>query len=580
MGKEFFESERAGILILMTLRDCMSKDQLIREMVYEAWQRATEDGKIQTHPDRNRIVVEIPKETVRADYASTVAMMLAPIEQKSPRQIAEIFQTYLQEDPRAASERIELAGPGYINVTLKPGQWRQVLLEVHAKGQQYGQADIGKNRRVQIEFVSANPTGPLHVGHGRWAAVGNALANLLRSAGYQVQREYYNNDSGRQVRLLGQSVYARYQQICGNSVPDPDDGYRGSYVTDLARRLKERVGDDYRGMPLEKCLDYFTQNSLEEMTELIRDDLNQFGISFESWFSEASLYERGSVQKVLDEMKKKQYLYEKDGALWFRSTQFGDDKDRVVRKEDGEFTYLASDMAYHQDKLSRGYDSIINIWGADHHGYTARMAAVVEALGYPREKLVILIGQLVTLVRDGQPVPMSKRAGDFVTLRDVLNEVGKDAAVFFFLMRRLDSAMEFDLELAKRQSNENPVYYVQYAHARLCSVLRQAAEQGIEMRDIDQINRNLLSEPEELNLMKRLDFFPKLIEESARALEPHRLTFYLLELAGILHHYYYKHRIISADSDLTQARLLLVRSVRSVMANALRILGVTAPERM
>ena len=558
----------------------MTKDRMIKEMVLRAWQRASDDGKIRSKPDPDKVIVEIPKETVPADYATTVAMVLAPIEGRPPREIARTIQSYLQGDPQAISERVELAGPGYLNVTLKPDQWRQVLLDIDAQGKRFGQVEIGTGRRVQVEFVSANPTGPLHVGHGRWAAVGNALANLLQAAGYEVHREYYNNDSGRQVKLLGQSVYARYQQLAGNPVMDPEDGYRGAYVTELAQRLMNRVGDAYRAKTSEECLDFFTRTALEEMTVLIRKDLEAFGITFDSWFSEASLYETGAVQNALDDLRKKDYLYEKDGAVWFRSTRFRDDKDRVVRKEDGEFTYLASDIAYHRDKLSRGFDFLINIWGADHHGYIARMEAVVLALGYPKEKLRILIGQLVTLVRNGQPVPMSKRAGEFVTLRDVVREVGKDAAVFFFLMRRLDSPLEFDLELAKRQSNENPVYYVQYAHARLCSVLRQAEEQGIRLKDSNQIRLDRLSEPEELKLMKRLDSLHKLIEESARALEPHRLTFYLLDLAGILHHYYHKHRIISDDSDLTQARLLLVNSIRAVMANALGILGVSAPERM
>lgn len=558
----------------------MTKDRMIKEMVLRAWQRASEDGKIHSKPDPDKVVVEVPKETVQADFATTVAMALARIEGRPPREIAQTIQYYLLSDPQAILERVELSGPGYINLTLKPDQWRQVLLDVDAKGKRFGQVEIGKGRRVQVEFVSANPTGPLHVGHGRWAAVGNALANLLQAAGYEVHREYYNNDSGRQIKLLGQSVYARYQQLVGNPAADPEDGYRGAYVTELAQQLMDRVGDAYRAKKAEECLDFFTRSALEEMTALIRKDLEVFGITFDSWFSEASLYETGAVQNALDDLRKKDYLYEKDGALWFRSTQFKDDKDRVVRKEDGEFTYLASDIAYHQDKLSRGFDFLINIWGADHHGYIARMEAVVLALGYPKEKLRILIGQLVTLVRNGQPVPMSKRAGEFVTLRDVVSEVGKDAAVFFFLMRRLDSHLEFDLELAKRQSNENPVYYVQYAHARLCSVDRQAKEQGIQVKDSRQIRLDRLTEPEELKLMKRLDAFPKLIEESAHALEPHRLTFYLLELAGILHNYYNKHRIISDDRDLTQARLLLVSSVRTVMANALGILGVSAPERM
>jgi arginyl-tRNA synthetase len=558
----------------------MTKDRLIKEMILKAWEKACEEGKIHSRPDPDKVVVEIPKETVPADFATTVAMMLAPIEGRPPREIAQTLQNYLQKETRAILEDVQLAGPGYINLTLKQDQWHRILPEVETQGKRFGRIQVGKGQRVQVEFVSANPTGPLHVGHGRWAAVGNALANLLEAAGDRVHREYYNNDSGRQVKLLGLSVYARYQQLLGHPVPDPEDGYRGGYISGIAQRLADRYGEKYRGRAADDCLEFFTRHALEEMTGVIREDLSAFGISFDDWFSEASLFQSGAVQNALDELRRKDFLYEKDGALWFRSTHFGDDKDRVVRKEDGEFTYLASDIAYHRDKLARGFDLLIDIWGADHHGYTARMEAAVQALGYPKTRLRILIGQLVKLVRNGQPVPMSKRAGEFVTLRDVVDEVGKDAALFFFLMRRLDSPMEFDLELAKRQSNENPVYYVQYAHARLCSVGRQAEEQGIRLKDPKQVRLDLLTEPEELKLMKRLDAFPKLIEESARALEPHRLTFYLLDLAGLLHNYYFKHRIISANHDLTQARLLMVGAVRTVMANALGILGVTAPERM
>ncbi|MBI3994980.1 MAG: arginine--tRNA ligase, partial [Nitrospirae bacterium] len=476
----------------------MTKDRLVKEMVLRAWEQASKEGKIRSKPDPDKLVVEIPKETVQADFASTVAMTLASAERRSPMEIARIFGSYLEQDP--ALERIELAGSGYLNITLKPDQWRQVLSDVEAKGRGFGRVEIGKGRRVQIEFVSANPTGPLHVGHGRWAAVGNALANLLQSAGYRVEREYYNNDAGRQVKLLGMSVYARYRQLLGFPSPDPEDGYRGAYVTELAQRMADRFGDRYRDRKPDDCLDFFTQHSLEEMTALIREDLETFGITFDAWFNETLLFQSGSVRNTLDELQKKEFLYEKDGALWFRSTHFGDDKDRVVRKEDGEFTYLASDMAYHRDKLARGFDLLIDIWGADHHGYTARMEAAVQALGYPKTRLRIMIGQLVKLVRNGQPVPMSKRAGEFVTLREVVGEVGKDAALFFFLMRRLDSPMEFDLELAKRRSNENPVYYVQYAHARLCSVLRQAEEQGIRLKDPAQVRLDRLSEPEELKL--------------------------------------------------------------------------------
>jgi arginyl-tRNA synthetase len=382
------------------------------------------------------------------------------------------------------------------------------------------------------------------------------------------------------VMLLGRSVFSRYQRLCGLSVSDPEDGYRGEYITTLAEEMLRTAGRKYEGRPEAECLDDFTRYAVGEMIRGIREDLDSFGIRFDSWFSEASLFERGEVKRVLALLKEKGYEYEKDGAFWFRSTAFSDDKDRVIRKEDGEYTYLASDMAYHLDKLSRGFDQLINIWGADHHGYVLRMQAVVEALGYPKESLAIKIGQLVTLVRSGQPVPMSKRSGEYVTLRDVITEVGKDAALFFFLMRRLDSPLEFDLELAKSQSNDNPVYYVQYAHARLSSVLRQAEEKGINRREITTVDLGRLDLPEELALIRKLCRYPELVEDAAAALEPHRITFFIQELAALLHNYYYRHRIITDDAERTQARLVLVEAVRIGLRNALHLLGVSAPDRM
>ncbi len=555
----------------------MVKERLV-SLIEEALKAARARGAIQSGSDP-RIVIEIPKREGHGDYATGVAMALAQTEGRPPRAIAELLLKHMKNEPAFLSH-VEIAGPGYINFTLAPAWWQEILIRIEQDGGRYGRTEEGRGRRVQVEFVSANPTGPLHVGHGRWAAVGNAVVNILRASGYDAEREYYINDAGRQVKLLGRSVIARYRQKVGNPVRDPEDGYRGEYVGLLADRMIDRFGNQYKEAEPDSCLDVFTQTSQEEMIGLIRKDLEAFGIHFDSWFNETELFETGAVDKVLEEIRKKDLIYEKDGAHWFRSTKFGDDKDRVVRKEDGEYTYLASDMAYHKNKLGRGFDFLINIWGADHHGYTARMEAVVQALGYPKSKLRILIGQLVTLLRDGQPVPMSKRSGEFITLRDVIDEVGRDAALFFFLMRRFDTHLEFDLELAKRQSNENPVYYVQYAHARLCSVFRQAVDQGLAKIDPGTVRLALLSEPEELKLMKHLGSYPELVRDCARSLEPHPVVFYLLELAGMLHQYYFKHRIISADQDLTQARLLLAGAVRQVMANALEILGVSAPERM
>jgi arginyl-tRNA synthetase len=547
-------------------------------MLKQAFESSVKKGEFKTKTLPS-VILEMPKREGQGDYATTVAMTLASSEGRAPSEIAKTLIRNL-DDHEGIIEKTEVAGPGFVNFTIKPGWWRQQVPFIVSADAQFGRSDRGLGQRVQIEFVSANPTGPLHVGHGRWAAVGNAMANLLRAVGYEVQTEYYINDAGRQVKLLGHSVYARYQQLLGHPCPDPEDGYRGDYITTLAERVKTRVGKAYDKKPLDECLGIFTQYAVDDTLTAIKEDLAVFGIRFDSWFSEASLFEQGAVSKVLNELERKDYLYHRDGALWFRSTVFGDDKDRVIRKKDGEYTYLASDVAYHQDKLRRGLNRLINIWGSDHHGYVSRMEAVIQALGYPKELLAIKIGQLVTLTRTGQPVAMSKRAGEYVTLRDVINEVGKDAAMFFFLMRRLDSPLEFDLELAKSQSTENPVYYVQYAHARLSSVLRQADERKIQILKPDRVKLERLALPEELALMRKLFQYPDMIEDAAETLEPHRITFYLQDLAALLHNYYYLHRIISEDEELTQARLLLVVAVRVVLRNALDILGVSAPERM
>jgi arginyl-tRNA synthetase len=554
-----------------------ARDRLAR-IVRQACESAARSGEIRSE-SVPPVLLEVPKREGQGDYASSVAMAVGSTEKRPPREIAAAILRRL-EDPEGMLENAETAGPGFMNFTVKADWWRRRLPEIAAADRKFGRLSSVSKRRIQIEFVSANPTGPLHVGHGRWAAVGNAMANLLRSAGHEVHTEFYINDAGRQVKQLGRSVFARYQQLCGSSVPDPEDGYRGEYITSLAEGMLKQAGRKYEGRPEADCLPEFTRYSVDEMIRSIREDLEAFGIRFDSWFSEAGLFERGEVEQVLALLEEKGLRYERDGALWFKSTAYSDDKDRVIRKEDGEYTYLASDMAYHRDKLKRGFDQLINIWGADHHGYVLRMQAVIQALGYPKDSLAIKIGQLVTLVRSGQPVAMSKRSGEYITLRDVINEVGKDAALFFFLMRRLDSPLEFDLELAKQQTNENPVFYVQYAHARLSSVLRQAEEKGIRPRPLGEVDLGRLDRPEELALIRKLCRYPELIEDAAGAQEPHRITFFVQELAALLHNYYYHHRIITDDAELTQARLVLAGAVRIGIRNALNLLGVTAPDRM
>jgi arginyl-tRNA synthetase len=560
----------------------------LREALEDA--RASGDLKLTTLPP---LVLDIPKQTAWGDLATTVAMNLSASERRAPREIAEIIAGRLRSHPEIL-ERIEVAPPGYINLTVKRDLWFRVLTEIEAQGQQYGKSTLGLGRRVLLEFVSANPTGPLHMGHGRGAAVGLALANLLRQVGYEVSTEYYINDAGRQVRLMAASVTAVYE----NKPSLPEDGYQGAYIRDLAKRLR----DEQQAVP------NVASWACTQLLNGIKADLQAFGLCFDTWFSEQSLFDEGKVEGALNDLKDKGLVFDQDGALWFRSTAFGDDKDRVVRKQDGEYTYLASDIAYHRDKLARGHDLLINIWGADHHGYILRMQAAVEAFGYPKDRLKMILVQIVNLMRGGQRVTMSKRAGEMVTLREVIEEVGADAAKFIFLTRRADSQLDFDLEIAKEQSAENPVYYVQYAHARVASLFRVAAERGIDVPPTGTVDWSVLGSPDDLDLIKPLAEYPALLEASAQALEPHRLTYYLQDLAARLHAYYYKHRILppalesEVDSQdhlkptvpeaeqgrqgemlvpaLTAARLCLFRSVQTVIRNGLGILGVAAPERM
>jgi arginyl-tRNA synthetase len=415
------------------------------------------------------LTLDAPKRPEWGDLASTVAMSLASSEQKAPHDIAQIILENLSQRDQIF-DRVEIVHPGFLNLTIKPALWQEVLHEVEQQGTRYGQANIGTGRRVLVEYVSANPTGPLHVGHGRGAAVGQAVCRLLATIGYDVVGEYYVNDAGRQMKLLGASVYARYQELSGRTIDFPEDGYHGTYITAVAQQIREqldRVAGELTSRDLEarcRALAY------QELLGLIRDDLKSFGIEFQSWFSEATLLESKAVEMALDELKTRELLFEQEGAWWFRSSKYGDEKDRVVRKQDGEFTYLASDIAYHHDKLRRGYDLLVNVFGADHHGYIPRMQAVMQAYGHPKERLQVVLVQLVKLLRGGVEVKMSKRTGEFITMREVIDEVGADAAKFYFLIRDSKTHLEFDLELAKQRSADNPVYYVQYAHARICSL--------------------------------------------------------------------------------------------------------------
>ncbi len=532
------------------------------------------------------IVWEVPKRPDQGDFATTLALSLAKGEGKRPTEIASLLISSLRQRADSAKfvEKIEMGGPGYINFFMKNDYWYQTLLEIHREKGCYGCSSVGRGKKVHLEFVSANPTGPLHVAHGRAAAMGDALARLLQSVGYAVDREYYLNDVGVQMTLLGKSVYLRYRELFGEKIELPEESYKGDYLINIADRIKREAQDRYLFEAEDACLPFFTRRAYETIFQSIQSDLQQFGIQFDRWFSEADLYKNKEVESALDVMKLRGVLYEKEGAVWVATTRFGDDKDRVAVRGNGQTTYFASDIAYHRNKLERGYDHLINIWGADHHGYIERVKAAVESLGYTADKLTILTHQLVNLLRDGKPVAMSKRSGEFVTLKEVMDEVGVDATRFFFLMRRADTAVDFDLELAKRASNENPVYYVQYAYARLCSMVRVAAERGWKMEEeiaaATPSELSWLTLPEELALIKQLSLYPDLLVSSAESLEPHRLTFYLQELAGMLHRYYYDQRVVTEDVPLTRARLILMTAVQIVLKNALAILGVGAPERM
>lgn len=554
----------------------MMKDRL-RHRIGDALQACFENGTLHSG-SVPEIQIEVPGNPDHGDFASNLALTMARAEKKSPRQIAEALVAALGDCDFL--DRVEIAGPGFINFSLTPDCWYGVLDEITERGPRYGFSRFGEGRRVQVEFVSANPTGPLHIGHGRGAATGDAVAAVMQAAGYDVQREYYTNDAGNQMRTLGLSLLLRYREVCGETVEFPGDCYQGGYVADLAKEIHATEGRRYLDLPETEAISVLGRLGGDRILDGIRKDLEAFGITFNNWFSEQSLFDRGAVDEGLKLLAEKELSYEKDGAIWFRTTDFGDDKDRVLVRSNGETTYFASDVAYHLEKFSRGFDTVIDVWGADHHGYVPRMKAVVKGLGRDPDDLQVILVQLVSLLREGEPVAMSTRSGEFITLQEVVDEVGKDACRFIFLLRRADSQLDFDLELAKRQSNDNPVYYVQYAHARVCSINRNAAEQGVPLPEHGHVDLSRLTLNEELLLAKHLARYPETIIGAAQNHEPHRIVYYLQELAAQFHSYYNRQRVLVDDSATTQARLYLVNGVRTVLANALSLLGVDAPERM
>ncbi len=527
-----------------------------------------------------KTTVETPKSGQHGDMATNIALVLPREKGQNPRAVAEEIRTGLAAMCPEV-ERIEIAGPGFINFTFTPAFWQSVALEALAQGPDFGRVDVGKGRRVQVEYVSANPTGPLHIGHGRGAAVGDSLTRILRFTGHEVETEYYLNDAGRQMRLLGLAVWVRYQQACGLDIPFPEDCYRGEYIKDISAALLAERGRTLLDLPEDEALDLCYERGMRDILGGIQEDLRNFRVEHQHWFSEKSLVDGGQVTATLNRLLDQGRAYEKDGALWFRSTDYGDDKDRVLRKSDGLLTYFASDIAYHDNKIARGFDMMVDIWGADHHGYVPRMKAAMEALGKDRESLQVILVQLVNLIQGGEQIAMSTRAGKFETLADVCAEVGVDAARFIFLSRKSDAHLDFDLDAVKQQSMENPVYYVQYAHARICSLMRKAREQGVSLPAPGMGLMALLNTPEDKALCTCLDAFADTVELATRTLSPHHVSYYLQELAGLLHRYYTVHHILSGETqDLLLARILLFSAVAGVLRTGLDLLGVAAPERM
>ena len=525
------------------------------------------------------IELERPARKEHGDWSCSIALQLAKPVGRKPREIAETLIAHMK--PPETVAKVEIAGPGFINFFLTHAWLTGVVREIERAGAHWGSSDPGEEpERVQVEFVSANPTGPLHLGHGRWAAIGDSLANVLAAAGDTVEREFYVNDAGRQIDLYARSVYARYLQHFDRDADLPEDGYRGYYVKTLAAEIAEEVGDGYLDAPADEAIAYFRATAVQRTMAHQRAVLERAGVRFDVWFSERSLHDSGAVARVIEVLRELGHVYEKDGATWLRTTDFGDDKDRVLIKSDDELTYMAPDIAYFMDKVRRGFTRLIYLWGADHHGYVARMQAAIRALGEDPDHAEFILGQLVTLKRDGVPVQMSKRTGEFVTFDELLDEVGADAARYLLVRQGADTALDFDLAQAVARSQDNPVYYVQYAHARIASIGRHAEEQGIALAPVDEVALEELQHESEVALLSKIAELPEIVQVAAHLRAPHRIARYTEELAADFHAFYRDCRVVSEDASLTQARLHLSRAAQITLANALRLLGVTAPDKM
>jgi arginyl-tRNA synthetase len=553
-------------------------EEKIRAKVAAAIQKAIDDGSfhLESVPE---IYLETPNNPEHGDYATNVSLQLARPLRMAPIKIADAIVKHI-DLPEELFEKVVAAPPGFINFYLKDRAVTAVISRVLSAADAYGSSAIGGGKKINVEFVSSNPTGPLTIGHGRQATLGDVLSNCLSFCGYDVTREYYYNDAGKQMDMLAQSVYARYRQFFDPSFPFPAEGYQGDYIRHVAKEIREQFNDRFVHKDDKETLDFFREFAAREMISVIDRDLKNYGVLFDVWSLESALYTEGKVEEALKRLRERGFLYEQEGAVWFRSSALGDEKDRVVIRSNGAYTYFAGDIAYHMDKHDRGFDRAIDFWGADHHGYVPRMMAVIKALGYPDDFLECIVHQMVSFVRDGKEIKMSTRAGQFITLDELVREVGLPVARFFFLMRSYDSHLVFDFDLAKKESNENPVYYIQYAHARISSINKHAESKGFDLRRISKADLSLLKEPEEVDLMKYLSKFPSVVEAAAERREVHRIPAFILEVVGLFHAYYNKHTVVSDDEQLSLARLALVEAVRQVVKNALHLLGIEAPERM
>ena len=555
--------------------------ELSRNGIIEALKTSVQkaiDSKMLPMIELPVFTVEIPREKEHGDFATNIAMVLSKSAKKPPREVAKTIVSNF-EIKDIPIENIEIAGPGFINFYLKWDWLHPVIEDIIEQGNDYGRVNIGKGKKVQVEFVSANPTGLLHMGNARGAALGDSIASILQFAGFDVEREYYINDAGNQIENFAKSLEVRYLQHFGENVSMPEDGYHGEDIIQTVNNFIAECGDKYLKVDSIERRKILVEFALKEKIANIEKSLLDFGIKYDNWFSERHLHEKGIVDATIEELKKRGYTYEEEGAVWFKAREFGDDKDEVLIRANGSPTYFAADIAYHKNKFERGFEHVIDIWGADHHGHVKRMKGAMRALGYSPDSLEVILMQLVRLVRGGEIVRMSKRTGNVVTLSEILEEVGRDAARYFFVMRSADTHLEFDIDLAKSQSNDNPVFYIQYAHARICSILRQAADEG-KYKNLDKPNLALLKEQAEIDLIKKLAVFPMEVSLAAEMRAPHRIAKYAHELAGLFHSFYNAYRVIVPDVELSFARLALVRAVKTVIFNALKLVGVSAPERM